>query len=421
LEAKTSLTTTKPEALAGLRLFALLLALAGFGLPLGGLAAAQTGIQVADSPSPEYTFGKILTFRVSVRSETPLSNVTLLYRVAPADTAISGPAVFMPGQEVTATYTLDLAARPLTPFTRVEYWWEIRDEAGRQLTTEPQPFHYLDNRFDWQSLSQFPLTVHWYKGSLAFGQSALNIAASSLTQANRLLQVTLPEAIDIYIYADETDAQAALEPAGRLWADGRADPALNLVILSVAPDLEARLNLEHTMPHELTHLLIYQITGQQSAQVPSWLNEGLAVMSQAQTDPQFQDSLAAARDAGKLLPLVSLCGPFPADQAQAQLAYAESESVVRYLQQQYTNAGVLKLLAAYAASGVTCEAGVEHGLNLSLADLEKGWQSAIARPTPAPLGLAAQQMPWVILLTLVLLAGGIIMVLTLGGQKSSKP
>jgi hypothetical protein len=179
--------------------------------------------------------------------------------------------------------------------------------------------------------------------------------------------------------------------------------------------------LEREVPHELTHLLIYQLAGPQYAQVPSWLNEGLAVVNQAYGDPQFQAILSTARDNKKLLPLASLCGPFPDDPAQAQLAYAESESVLRYIQKQYADAGISKLLAAYAAGGVTCEAGVERGLNLSLADLEKGWRSDLARSDPAGSDLAAQQLPWLVLLALVLLAGGLITVLALGSQKASRP
>ena len=424
MEATTSLTTTTPEAQIGLRLLALILALAGLGLSPNGQARAQAGVQVTASPSPEYTFGKILTFRISADSDASITSVTLLYRVWQATGTVSAPAAFTPSREVAATYTLDLTAYALVPFTRMDYWWEIRDEANRQLTTETQTFRYIDNRFDWQTLSQAPLAVHWYTGGRAFGQDALTLAAAALTRANRALQATLPESIDIYIYADDTDVQGALKPAERLWAEGRVDPALNLVILSAAPGLEAEPNLERELPHELTHLLIYQLVGPQYAQVPNWLNEGLAVMNQTRPDPGFSKTLTAARDSGKLLSLTSLCGPFPADPAQAQLAYAESESVVRYLRDRYADAGISKLLAAYTAAGATCESGLEHGLNnLTLADLEKASlrNTADTAGNRTDSGLAAQRMPWVILSAVILVAGGLITLLTLGSQKPPRP
>lgn len=423
MEATTSLTTTTPEARISLRLLAFILALAGLGLSPGSQAWAQAGIDVTDLPSPEYTFGKILTFRISARSDASIGSVTLLYRVWQTEKVVSGSAAFTPGQEVAAIYTLDPAAYGLAPFTSLEYWWEIGDEAGRQVTTEAQTFHYLDNRFDWQTVSQPPLAMHWYQGGPAFGQNALSIAAASLARANRALQATLPEAIDIYVYADVTDVQEALRPADRLWAEGRVDPALNLVVLAVSPGLDADLNLERELPHELTHLLIYQLAGQHYAQVPSWLNEGLAVMNQTRPDPEFAQTLAAAREGGKLLSLTTLCGPFPADPAQAQLAYAESESVVRYLRSRYADAGLSKLLAAYAANGATCESGLKQGLNLSLAELEQAWlrDTAGAAGSGAAGQLTAQQLPWVVLSALILTAGGLITLLMLGGSKPPQP
>ena len=58
--------------------------------------------------------------------------------------------------------------------------------------------------------------------------------------------------------------------------------------------------------HEYTHLLVKNTSGN----VPTWFNEGLAVMHQAQRDSSFPALLAAARDSQQFLSLTSLCGPF---------------------------------------------------------------------------------------------------------------
>ncbi len=388
------------------RLLMLGLLLACLGWPAAGRAAAQAGLQVQALPAPDYTFGQVVTFRLSATSDAAIHQVTFYYRAGPAAAPVSAPGRFTPGREVAAFCSLDQNTTPLSPFAHVDYWWVVGDDAGREVTTPPQTFRYLDNRFAWQALSQAPVSVHWYQGDLAFGQSALSIAASGLAQASRSLQVLPPQGIDIYIYADLTAAQPALQPANRLWLEGRADPALNLVIATVSPDADPVQSLERQLPHELMHLMIYRLTGEYYGHVPNWLNEGLAVMNQARPDPQSAQVLAAARQAGRLPSLASLCGPFPADAAEARLAYAESEAVVRYLYQQYGAPGVARLLAAYVGEA-DCAAGVQRGLNLPLADLDRAWRQSLADDDLA----AALWVPWAGLAGLILVAGSLLALL----------
>ncbi|MGH2523123.1 MAG: peptidase MA family metallohydrolase [Anaerolineales bacterium] len=350
-----------------------------------------------------------MTFQISAQSSAAIRDVTLFFR-APGDarTGVGKPTFVVEldhGSTITATYFLDLAARPLPPFAAIEYWWEIQDSAGSTLTTDKQIIFYEDNRFDWRTLAQNRVTVHWYEGDTAFGQAALDIAANALVQADRDLHVLLPERTNVYIYANAADVQEALRRAGRAWAGGHADPALGVVIVRVSPGLEGELNLGRTIPHELTHLLIYQATGENYARVPSWLNEGLAVLNQAQPDPDFPAALSAAREGGTLLSLSRLCAPFPADVAQAQLAYAESESIVRYIRDQHGSKSFANLLRAYA-DGASCEAGVERGLGISLDELEQAWLREVINTSPGTFRLPALT-PWLLLAGLVLLSGGL--------------
>ncbi len=396
-------------------ILALCLAL-GLSGPLSGPAAwAQAGLHVEPFAAPDYTFGKFITFRVSASSDAGIRQATLFYKVKPAPDILSAPAAFTPGQVITGIVTMNLAQAPLTPFALVEYWWQVTDQAQAQVTTQPQTFHYVDNRFAWQSRTQGPVTVYWYNGNAAFGQTALSAAITGLTQASLTVGSPEPEVVDIYIYADALDAQEALRPSGRLWSEGRTDPGLNLAIVTVVPGVDADHELGREVPHEMMHLLLAQRLGAGYAQLPNWLNEGLAVMNQAQADPELALALTHARDARTLFPLANLCGPFPADPAQAQLAYAESESVVRYIRRHYPAASLAKLLDAYT-QGAACEAGVAQGLNLSQADLEQAWRASLA-----PAAAASPLWPWAILSGVVVLGGAVMTLLTLGGLKSRQP
>jgi len=387
----------------------ILLAIALSSLALPPAAAAQTGITVTAAPPPEYKFGETLTFQISVRSSVPITGATLFVRAQGEARTFVGEARFSSGVATTAAYSLNLATHPLTPFATVEYWWEIRDNSGAQLTTEPKNFYYEDNRFNWQTTARETMSVHWYVGDHAFGQAALDIATAALTQANRSIHAPLPATVNIYLYANSADVQAMLAPTGRAWAGSHADPALGVVIIAVAPGPEAESYLRNEIPHELTHLLVYQATGDHYAQVPNWLNEGLAVMNQQEPDPDAPARLTAARDRGQLLSLNDLCGPFPTDAAQAQLAYTESASVVHYIGDQYGDTGLTALLAAYA-DGAGCAAGVERGLGLSLSDLESHWLQEALNANPALFKLKALT-PWIILAGLVLFSPAIFLLL----------
>jgi peptidase MA superfamily protein len=362
-------------------------------------------LTVVAAPPPEYEFGEKMTFEVSARSSAAdIIGATVFVRAPGFARTFVGEAHLTPGVEITATYALNLTLRPLPPFAPVEYWWEIRGSGGESLLTDPQTFVYEDNRFDWRTLTRGILTVHWHKGDTPFGQAALDVATTALTQANRDIQAPLPEHVNIYIYADAESARAALAPVGRIWADGYADPPLGLAVVAVADDESDAVNFGREIPHELTHILIYQATRDRFAQVPTWLNEGLAVMNQAEPDPGFPGALAAARQTGTFLSLNDLCGPLPADPAQAQLAYAESESVARYIRDTYGATGITALLAAYA-DGLGCAAGVQRGLGFPLDELERRWLAEAFHVGPVnPLSSTLDPIPWIILAALVLFA-----------------
>jgi len=378
-------------------------------------ALAQSGLHVEIFPAPEYTFGKVITFRISASSSAAISQVTLFYRVKPAADLQSAPAIFAAGQDVTGLVTLDLESAPWAPFTEIDYWWEVQDAAQNRLTTEPQSFQYADNRFNWLELSQGPITVHWYEGNRAFGQTALSTAVTGLTQASLTLGLAQPASVNLYIYADALDAQEALQPSQHLWAEGRTFPDRQLAIVTVAPGLQASRDLERQLPHEVMHLALAQRLGAGYARLPNWLNEGLAVMNQAQPDPELASALAQAGEADTLFPLANLCGPFPADPVQAQLAYAESESVVRYIRRHFPIASLSKLLEAYA-QGATCEAGVAQGLGVSQAEMEKAWLADLAAPART-----SPPLPWAILAAVVLAGGGVLAVLARGGRSAHNP
>lgn len=377
------------------------IAVAGLAVSLWAPAAAQaqSGLRIVLMPAPEYRLNEKAVFRLQAESDQPIISVTFFLRTPDIVETFVGEAAFPAGNtRIEAVYELLPDRRQIQVFAPVEYWWVVRDAANREIESARQRFIYADNRFSWQSLSEGPLTVHWYESDREFGQRLLDIARAGLRQANRDLLLPaekLPPAISIYVYPNPEAARPALSASGRLWADGQANPMFGAAIVVGSLDgLNGLSRLDNEIPHELAHLLIYQIAGANYRNVPQWLNEGLAMMAEAAPEASASSRLAAAYRAGELLPLSSLCAPFPADAAQAQLAYFQSESIARYIQSNYGSSSLRRLLEA-AADGLDCNAVVQRALGFPLTELERRWREqtfSATGATPLPSSIWASYL-----------------------------
>lgn len=345
---------------------------------IAGPARAQGPSITVEEATVTYTFGQQATF--SIRATAP-ADITALYLYIQSEgnervEVVPVPAE--PGPSVQATFARDLRLFPFPPFGIVTWWWEVRDAAGHQLTTPPAAFRYQDNRMNWFTRAAGPVTVHSTVDDPPYMQAALDIATVSLERIARSLNAPMPEKVDIFLYPSLADLQAALRMAGRTWVRGQAHPELGVVLLTIPDGDEYIAQMERDIPHELTHLLIYRLMGPDGyVWIPTWLNEGLAVVHQARPDPNLDALLERARAEGRLMPLRDLCPPFPADPERALLAYAESGSLVRYIRQQYGDSGIRALLLAYA-DGADCDAGVQRALHRSLDQLEQDWRADLS-------------------------------------------
>ncbi|MDW7992780.1 MAG: peptidase MA family metallohydrolase [Anaerolineae bacterium] len=326
----------------------------------------------------EYHFGQQAVFTLEASAPAGIAALYLYLQKGGEDRVevISVPTEG--GASVRTTYARDLRLFPFPPFGEVRWWWEIRDGAGNSLTTDPRVFRYADNRFDWFCRTSESITACATADDPPYLQAALDVAASSLDRISHSLRVSPPERVEIYLYPSLGDLRAALEMAGREWMGGQARPELGVVLVAVPHTDVFVAQMEREIPHELTHLLVYRLTGPQGyPHVPAWLNEGLAVANQVHPDPSLEALLEDARQEGRLIPLEKLCSPFPSDPDVALLAYAQSGSLVRYIRKQYGDSGIRSLLAAYA-DGAGCAAGVRRALHLGLEQLERAWRADLA-------------------------------------------
>jgi hypothetical protein len=242
--------------------------------------------------------------------------------------------------------------------------------------------YYADNRYDWQFLQDegrgVSWEVYWVQGDVVFGQTALNVATQAFDEIYRELRAPVPGVVRIYIYPSEEDLRSALNLAGYEWAGGQARPELGAILTGIPDTLAAPSAMERLIPHELSHLLVYEASGRIVGRVPPWLNEGLSSIHERRPDPDREALLEQALAQDRLFPLEALCAPFPMDEGAARLAYAQSASVVHYLREEYGSQVIRDLLAAYA-DNASCEAGVNRALGKSLKGLNLAWLGHMTR------------------------------------------
>ncbi len=324
-----------------------------------------------------YSFGQQALFSIQATASAEITALYLYIQATGDERVEVIPVPIDPSPSVQATFIRDLRLFPFPPFGTVNWWWEVRDAAGHQLTTPRSTFRYEDNRWNWLSRTVGLITVHSTVDDPPYMQAALDIAAVSMERVARSLNVP-PERVEIYLYPSLADLQAALRMAGREWMGGQARPELGAILVAVPYNDGYMAQMEREIPHELTHLLVYRLTGPRGySYVPAWLNEGLGVANEARPDPNLDSLLERARNEGRLIPLRHLCPPFSTDPTEALLAYAESGSLVRYIRRQYGDSTIRALLLAYA-DGADCEAGVQRVLHIGLDQLERAWRADLS-------------------------------------------
>lgn len=154
---------------------------------------------------------------------------------------------------------------------------------------------------------------------------------------------------------------------------GHADPELGVMVVSLPPGPGQQMETERQVPHELMHILLYQKLGQDYADLPTWLQEGLASLNETYPNPDYMTVLQDAAKKGSILSMNSLCRGFPAEASKFFQSYAQADSFTRFLYDAYGSEGLQALIQAYA-NGVECERGAEMGLGKTLTQLDAQWQ-----------------------------------------------
>jgi hypothetical protein len=337
----------------------------------------QDGI-VVENARASYQFGEFITYEASFRSPASIREIYLFIYPEGEETF---SVKVIPNSQGDVIFRQDVKKVPLRPFSKITYWYQILLSNNSNYKSDSFSFDYKDNRFSWQTLENNEFQIHWYERDLTFGQLALSTALRGLSNAQSYLNLSPSNTIRIYIYNNSSDFLSAYSNGNRSWIAGHTSPDINAILITIPVGPEQKMELERQIPHEIMHILQYQLTGPAFRQVPVWLIEGLASIAELYPNSEYQRVLLDAVETKKLHSTAMLCNSFPSDASGAFLAYAQSASFVQFLYQNYGASGIRRLIEEYL-NGLGCEEGVLSAYGTSLTQLDLRWQQKTFKSNP---------------------------------------
>ncbi|HSK88278.1 MAG TPA: peptidase MA family metallohydrolase [Anaerolineales bacterium] len=340
-------------------------------------------------------FPESATFRLSFTGESELTSVVLEYgneQQTCGEVIAKAFPQFTPGKTIQAEWTWEMRqSGSLPPGAQLWWRWRITDANGNETVTETQTATWLDDVHNWQTMQNGEnLELHWYEGDQNFIDDLAQAAYDGLVFNETQSGLKAEAPIDIYIFADTDDLKEAVlyEPS---WTGGQAFPEQNIVILGISKsDLDWG---KDAIVHELTHVLVGHLTFSCLGDVPTWLNEGLAVYSEGGLDPASQQQLEDAIRNDTLLTVRSLSSGFSEVADKAYLSYSQSYSIAKFLIETYGQDKMTSLLVALR-DGLTIEEALIQTYGFNLDELEDLWRQAIgAQPRPVSAQPTAQPTP----------------------------
>lgn len=342
-------------------------------------------------------FPEAATFRASFTGSADITSVVLEYgneQQTCGEVIAKAFPQFKPGKTVDAEWTWEMRqSGSLPPGAQIWWRWRVTDANGLETVTETNTATWLDDIHNWQSMNNDDsqsVRLHWYEGDEAFAVDLAKAAYSGLLFNETQSGLKAEEPIDIYIYADTSDLKEAIlyEPS---WTGGQAFPDQNIVILGIS---ESDLDWgRDAIVHELTHVLVGHLTFSCLGDVPTWLNEGLAVYSEGELDSASARQLEDAIQNNTLLTVRSLSSGFSEVPDKAYLSYSQSYSVTRFLVETYGQEKMTGLLLSLR-DGLTIDTALVQTYGFDVDGLEQAWRESIgALPRPDAAGPTAQPTP----------------------------
>ncbi len=173
------------------------------------------------------------------------------------------------------------------------------------------------------------------------------------------------------------ETQAAFQVAGGApsWAAGHA----NYETRSIASFVGSDAFLSSTLPHEIAHLVLFDLTGDYQ-NVPRWLHEGFALSQESGQGERMNPVIKLAAHEGKMVPLkmLTIVNASTQTPGAANVYYAEAQAFVSFLIKNGRDR--FRDFILNLSKGLTFEEAIErayHGVFGDMSALEEKFYAAL--------------------------------------------
>ena len=312
-------------------------------------AGADDGIVIlVDEVTSQFPDG--INFNLSLETDSPVDDIRVFYKSPDAETISYGLLEFDSGPAIQASFFLDTnvgnsaGTAFIPPGAVFRYHYQVFTEDGESFKTEQKEFVYTDSRFEWETVSDGPLTVYYYGPTETRAQSILDASLDATTNMARVLGVPQVGPINIIAYNNYRHMQAALPPRAQTVREGLITQGQAFTDIRVLLVLGTDPTIEGIASHEVTHVLVDDAAGRAYTILPAWLNEGLAEFGNVAPSESYDNALLYGIYTRRVKPLAHLTR-FLGEPDDVVISYGQSRSVVSYLIHTYGEASMAELMA----------------------------------------------------------------------------
>jgi hypothetical protein len=366
-----------------------------FALALAPRAARADA--TIDAAEVENGYPRDLTFTLSATAPVDIVDVTLRYTILGSNVGAIGkpePANFTAGTNVSTSVKVD--TNPNTNWVpvgnRIEWYWEIALADGTTTVGPTSTYLYLPPDKEWKT-AEDDLSTVYYTGPRDGLAAELLEAMQETHQSHgvELLQTQLePEDhVTVIIMGTAEEIREAQPSKGDTLDEStavvtcgfRPGNSKHLIFGTVACGGSDPVD---TIRHEFAHILNAAAGEGTLVSLPTWLEEGLAVV--AQEDPgEYVATFEAALRRDALLPFTEMILPV-ADERQVILQYGQAFAMTTYILNEYGQPKLNQLLDL-TRRNTRFDVAFEQVYGLTMETFEEEFLAAVGSggvPTPQP-------------------------------------
>lgn len=341
---------------------------------LSGLeASAEAPIDIVGS-DVSYAFSEAIEFSLEAKATRPIADVILFYGRVDAPLARRIYPQYVPGTQVRVDHTEELESGQYPPGTAFQVWWQITTDSGDLLTTEPETFEYTDRAHEWKLLSGDGIEYYWYGNDRDRALLLMKRGEEAIDRLQSEVGVLVGRSVRVYAYNDQQDMGRALAQRSEVYDDRVLTLGVSVgqeTLLLLASHREA----EMVIAHELSHVVVGMATDNPYADLPRWLDEGLAMYAEGAMPDDNQRALDQAIARDELLTIRSMSS-YSGQAEQVDLYYGQAYSVLAFMLEEYGRAKLTELLGVFA-EGSRQEDALMRVYGFGLDALDEQWRASL--------------------------------------------